>query len=456
MKTTKRFFRKYFLSTVLIFLLFLLVNVVLVKTIFFVVNIQTTRPDLHIRELADMVSFRNGEIHASEEITSILHEEDAWAMILNGSGTVIWEENLPPELPLSFDAIQIAKFSKWYLMDYPLLMWEHPAGLFVVGYPPNSLVKKNLILGKNYTSIGLVGTSLVFAANILLMLLLFWRNIHRVEKAVSPILTGIETMSEGKGIHLSEQGDLAEISAGLNKASDQLTKKDSARAEWINGISHDIRTPLSIILGYAGELEEDNRLPIDARIQAGIICKQGERMRKLVANLNLASKLEYSMQPLNKTLMSPVELARQVMSDFLNNGLGEEFDMAFQTSKGAEEFIIEGDSDLLARMLENLIHNSIIHNPSGCNIRIRVTEHMNNIIISIEDTGSGISKSLLKSINSEEVQSFAWNFSGESTHGLGLNLVRQIVKVHQGKIYFENINPHGLKIVIKLPIKDRI
>lgn len=456
MKTTKRFFRKYFLSTVLILLLFLLVNVALVKTLFFVVNSQTSRPDLHIRELADMVSFTNGEIHASEEIAALLREKDAWAMILNGSGTVIWEENLPPEIPLSYDVMQIAKFSKWYLKDYPVLAWEHPAGLFVVGYPPDSIVKNNFILDKNYVSIGLIGTALVFTANILLMLLLFWRNTHRVEKAVSPILTGIETMSEGREIHLAEQGELSKINAGLNKAADLLAKKDFARAEWINGISHDIRTPLSIMLGYAGELEEDNRLPIDVRTQAGIIRKQGERMGKLVADLNLTSKLEYSMQPINKTLISPVELVRQVMSDFINNGLGEEFDMDFQTKKGAEKIIIEGDFDLLARMLENLIHNSIIHNPIGCAIRISVIEQKNNITLNIEDTGSGIPESLLKRLNSGEVQSFTWSYSGEHVHGLGLNLVHQIVKAHKGKIGFENINPHGLKVVIALPIKDRI
>ncbi|WP_334196128.1 sensor histidine kinase, partial [Muricomes intestini] len=307
MKTVKHFFRKYFLSTILILLLFLLVNAVLVAGLFYVADSRASSPDLSIEKLADMVSVENGKIQVSEEMAPLLHTKNAWAMLLNENGMVLWEENLPAGLPHSYDATQIAKFSKWYLGDFPVLVWEHPAGLFVVGYPPDSVVKYNFVLDRNYVSISLIGTALVFVVNILLMLLLFWHNTHRVEKAVGPILTGIETMAGGKEIQLAEQGELAEINAGLNKAASQLAKKDSARAEWINGISHDIRTPLSIMLGYAGEIEDDNKLPTDTRAQAEIICKQGERLRKLVADLNLASKLEYSMQPMNRTLISPVE-----------------------------------------------------------------------------------------------------------------------------------------------------
>ena len=52
-----------------------------------------------------------------------------------------------------------------------------------------------------------------------------------------------------------------------------------------------------------------------------MICKQGEKLRRLISDLNLASRLEYAMQPLKKTLINPVELVRQCISDFLNNGL---------------------------------------------------------------------------------------------------------------------------------------
>ncbi len=103
-----------------------------------------------------------------------------------------------------------AQFSKWYLRDYPVRVWEHPAGLFVAGYPKYSVAKYTFSMDYNSLSSSLIGIAVIFFANILLKLNLFRRNTRRVEKAVSPILTGIETIAGGKTISLAEQGELAE------------------------------------------------------------------------------------------------------------------------------------------------------------------------------------------------------------------------------------------------------
>ena len=63
----------------------------------------------------------------------------------------------------------------------------------------------------------------------------------------------------------------------MNRAADYMRQKDNTRAEWIRGVSHDIRTPLSMVLGYASELEDDGNLPPDARKQAGIIRREAKR-----------------------------------------------------------------------------------------------------------------------------------------------------------------------------------
>ena len=111
---------------------------------------------------------------------------------------------------------------------------------------------------------------------------------------------GIQDLSRGSYQPLDERGELAEINAGLNRAGDYLMQKDNTRAEWIRGVSHDIRTPLSMVLGYASELEDDDTLPTDARQQAGMIRRQGERLRSLVEDLNLTTKLEYALQPIRR------------------------------------------------------------------------------------------------------------------------------------------------------------
>ena len=257
----------------------------------------------------------------------------------------------------------------------------------------------------------LVGAIAVFVFNLLLMIFLMLRNTRRVEKAMSPILRGIQDLSRGSYQPLDERGELAEISAGLNRAGDYLMQKDNTRAEWIRGVSHDIRTPLSMVLGYASELEDDDALPTEARHQAGMIRRQGERLKSLVEDLNLTTKLEYALQPIHRETVDLAEI---------------------------------GDAALLRRMLDNLIRNSIIHNPQGCHISVTVSAEDGRCTCTVTDDGVGMDAARLEALNREADVSSTQ--SGE--HGLGLKLVRQIVMAHGGTVQFRQAVPQGLEVSI--------
>ena len=125
-------------------------------------------------------------------------------------------------------------------------------------------------------------------------------------KSVQPIIGGIQALSTNEEVHIREKGLLSELAVNINKTSDilqtqsrQLRKRETARANWIAGVSHDIRTPLSMVMGYAGQLESDMKLSGNNRQKAAVIVQQSKRMRNLINDLNLASKLEYNMQPLH-------------------------------------------------------------------------------------------------------------------------------------------------------------
>ena len=266
-------------------------------------------------------------------------------------------------------------------------------------------------------------------------------------------MNGIQQLSKGKPVHLDESGKLSEIKSGLNKAGDYLMKKDNTRAVWIRGISHDIRTPLSIILAYSSEIEETPTLPETTRKQAGIILRQSEKLKNLVFDLNLTTKLEYSMQTIHKQTIDVVELARQVVSGILNNGIPEQFEIEFYEEQPGKVLQLNGNNLLLQRMLENLIHNSIVHNPTGCIIDFSVGSHENSCIFIISDNGHGMSGPQLNALNSNEDIFNSQKSEDDTEHGLGLKIVRQIVKAHQGTIQFSTIIPHGLNVIITLPIE---
>lgn len=449
MDTAKRFFHKYIFSTLLILLSFLIINVLLILGVLFTAWNNSTDPDISIAEISDGLNVdAQGTISADEDVAILLAEKNSWAMVLSNAGKVIWETSMPKNLPRQYTATEIAKFSKWYLGEYPVLVQGIPSGLLVIGCPPDSIVKYNFVSDATYISTTIWGIVLIVLINIILMLLIFLHNTRKVEKAVTPILNGIGTIAHGETVSLSEKGELAEVNTALNRAGQYISKKDKARAEWINGVSHDVRTPLSIMLGYSGEIEDNNSLPRSTREQAGIIRRQGEKLRCLIADLNLTSKLEYSMQPLNLEIIYPVELARQVITDFLNNGLDERYAIHFDASADESTITLQGDQSLLKRMLGNLIQNSISHNPEGCNINVILRKVKERCEFVICDDGVGIPEHQIGHFNNGDFSTKEYKASGETAHGFGLKLVYQIVHAHDGKIYFEANKPTGLCVKI--------
>ena len=455
MKPVERFFRKYFLSMVGIIVLFLLLNVVL----FFSMLIwawQTSTsetPDLSINEICDGIMMdEEGHFTTAEGLSGLLEENHAWAMILDDAGTVIFQRGLPKELPRRYTTTDVAKFSRWYLGDYPVYVREHPQGLLVVGGEKGSRAKYYFSVNESYVRKLFVGLAAVFSINIIVVVLLIWKNIRHIEKAVTPILRGIETVSSGQPVSLPEKGELAEINRQLNKAGAFIAKKDTARAEWISGISHDVRTPLSVMLGFAGQLEDDRALPASAREQAACIRKQGERLRSLISDLNLTSRLEYSMQPLRMKKVYLVELARQVVCEFLNGGLEERYGIAFCADQESESLPILGDEALLKRALGNLIQNSIVHNPQGCQISVSILCGEAGITVEVADDGAGVSAEKLKELTADHRRLESTDEKLNLRHGLGVLLVRQIVEAHKGTMIMESEPQKGFRTVLTFPV----
>lgn len=452
MESVYRFFRKYLLATALILTLFFVVNILVILGVLLFAENKSSAPYISIESICDGIYLQeDGNILANASVEQSLREKEAWAMILDDTGAVCWQLDLPAELPTHYTPTDIAKFSRWYLNDYPTYVYEHPAGLLVIGCAPDSLVKWSFSLDAKYITSLLFGPLVIIAANLFLFFALLWRNTRKVEHAVSPILHGIEQISDGKEVTLPERGELAEINKKLNHAGKHLLKKEQARAEWINGISHDIRTPLSYILGYAGKLEDNIALPADVREQAGTIRVQGEKLRRLIADLNLCSKLEYSMQPLSIKTIDLLEVIRQVIVQAIESGSNEQYSIDLQADP-CHSCLIQGDVSLLTRLLENLIGNSITHNQNGCNIRIIVSTEKDVCRLSVLDDGRGASDTIIQQLNDHHFVAKHYQASGEAAHGIGLRLVCQIVKVHHGTVCFTNLSPHGFNVTIEFPL----
>lgn len=194
MNTAERFFRRYIFSTIRIIALFFAVNVLLAGTFFFIAYLNgVADSNFPIEDFSDHVTALNGKLTADTQALKILHHANAWAMILNDDGTVIWEDGLPEELPHKYTATDIAMFSRWYLDDYPVNIWKRADGLLVIGFIPGSVFNHYISTSSAYIWPFCIGIGIAFMINIFLMLYLFVRGAHQVEKSMEPILNGIQS-----------------------------------------------------------------------------------------------------------------------------------------------------------------------------------------------------------------------------------------------------------------------
>ena len=281
----------------------------------------------------------------------------------------------------------------------------------------------------------------VLAVNVIVIILIYLTANAKLLKSVKPITKGIQDLPAGEPVHLRENGVLSELAMNINRTSDrlqmqqyQLKKKETARVNWIAGISHDIRTPLSMVMGYAGQLENDRNLSEEQRKKAAVIVRQSERMKNLVNDLNLTSRLEYNMQPLMKKEQNILSVVRQVVVDFMNMDIDEKYPILWTTGESVAACFGIADKELLKRAVSNLIQNSINHNADGCSIYVSVRQEEENNVICIEDDGIGVSDEKIASINHAPHYMACDTDTAEQRHGLGLLLVKQIMEVHNGKL----------------------
>ena len=453
MNNVQRFFKRYVYSSVRLFCFFIFVNIALFIALTVISGSQGSHSPTQLLEaITEDLQQSASSYVLSDNTIAKMEQENVWCMMIsNESGNVLWNYKLPSELPQHYTLGDVAEMTRWYLQEYPVFVSNQSDELLVIGYPKDSFWKISAYKTFASIKIDILGLVSLFLLNIVIVLILFVHNSRKVEKSIKPILTGIEEISAGKNTQLVEHGELAEINTKLNKVAITLQQRDMARANWISGISHDIRTPLSMVLGYSSSLETNNTLNAEQQEKVAAIRQQAAKIKYLIEDLNLTAKLEYDMQPLRVEKIHLVELARQVVCEFLDSNLDNSFSIDFITDSDSELLYINGDETLLKRAITNLIQNSIGHNPSGCEITVSVSCNNQNATVIIADNGIGIPAQKLKELNTKTHYMESTDEKLNLRHGLGVLLVRQIVDAHHGVIKIESKPQEGFKTTLTFP-----
>lgn len=372
--------------------------------------------------------------------------QGAWCMVIDGQGDVIWSENKPADIPAHYTLNDIARMTRWFLADYPVYVRTEDYGLLVLGLPKNTVGKYEIEYSMEWFHTLPQRILGILILNLCLAVLFACIFGFRLYRRLKQLMRGISDLRLEKSVKLKEKGIFKEVSQNLNQASQMIARKnaalaarDNARSNWIAGISHDIRTPLSVVTGYSETLAACGALSDENRKKAEVILSNSIKIKRLIEDLNLISSMEYDMQPSKKNPVKLCPLLRGVVTDILNNGLPARFSISLDLK--AERAVVLGDEALLERAIFNLIHNAVTHNEQGCAISISEDIAGNTAQILLSDNGSGIPAEVLAHI--KELP--------KTAHGIGLPMAYRIITVHGGS--FEAYNDHGFVVKIKLPLQ---
>lgn len=457
-----RNFGKFISKHFFIYLSVVILIVALDLLIFFftfngtVSNINKNNPVQTLEKISDNLTIQNGEYLLNNEYQKYLAMNNIWGIIIDDNGNVIWQHNLPKEIPLKYSLQDVATFSKGYIEDYPVFTWKQDNNLLVLGYPKNSYSK----FMTNYLPLSAIQKIpfillIMLVSNIAILFIVYYLSKRNVMLKVAPILNGIDKLSHGETVTLHINGELEEIGNRINETSLQLKKQNQARANWISGVSHDIRTPLSMIMGYADRISSTLNIEENTKKQADIIKSQSVKIKNLVQDLNLVSQLNYNVQPIQEQPVYFCKMIREIVVEYLNNEMNNKFEFELSLNSATEQIAIMGDERLLSRAIQNLISNSINHNESGCTISVNLEVNRNNLILTIGDNGKGISEKELEKIQSTPHYLQSTDDRLDLRHGLGLLLVKEIVSIHKGTVSISSELNKGFSTTISLPIKSQ-
>lgn len=242
--------------------------------------------------------------------------------------------------------------------------------------------------------------------------------------------------------------DMAEKLASAEKERKQLEK---TREEWMTGISHDLRTPLSTIEGYGHLLESGQYAWTEDELKdmGKMIREKGDYMTDLLEDFNLAFQLKNNSLPHSFVKMDVNELTRRIVLKFVNDITLQEIAFSFLGLDG--EINIMVDPRWFERMIDNLIFNAIKHNPRGTEITISLKPKGTFTSIIIKDNGKGMDDQTIERLFDRYYRGTNTEKSSEGV-GLGMSIAKAIAELHHGKISVESKLNSGTTIELSFPI----
>ena len=242
-------------------------------------------------------------------------------------------------------------------------------------------------------------------------------------------------------------GDMGRLVTSFNDMASELGGLELFRKDFINNFSHEFKTPIVSIKGFARQLERDDLTEEQRREYLDIIISESERLANMSGNVLLLSKLENQTIVTDKTRYRLDEQLRKCI--LLLEKSWTQKDLELDLDLNEVEFY--GNEEMVQHVWVNLLGNAIKFSPRGGTLGVRLTREGNDAVVTVGDTGPGMDDDTRRRI-------FEKFYQGDTAHaaegnGLGLSLVKRIVDLCQGSVDVESAPGQGSAFTVRLPVE---
>jgi two-component system, OmpR family, sensor histidine kinase BaeS len=268
------------------------------------------------------------------------------------------------------------------------------------------------------------------------------RSLRELTEATVAIAHG----NLGQQVRVRSKDELGELAASFNQMSVDLEQATRARRQMTADIAHDIRSPLSVLTGYAEALS-DGKLAGDAEVYK-ILNQETRHLGRLVDDLRTLSLADAGELPLVLQNIAPEELLARAANAHRVQAEGKKVALQVQAEASLPE--IQVDLERMAQVLGNLLRNALRYTPEGGKIHLSATLAGDLVCLAVSDNGAGIAAEDLPYIFERSYRGDRARNQVEGESGLGLAIARSLVEAQGGKISVESQLGEGAKFTIAL------
>lgn len=334
-----------------------------------------------------------------------------------------------------------SKLVKWLFFEGAMITIM-PLVAYVIPYCSFKLLSKSGL--QNYSAYALL-TFLPMTVLVGVTAYCFSRRFNRV---VSGLTKGLRSVADGDftiRLNTADGGPLSEAYADFNTMAEDLQSIQTLRKDFINNFSHEFKTPITAIRGFAELLQESDLTTEDRQQYLQVISDESSRLADLTNSTLLLSKLESQQVILNKTSFPLDEQIKRCA--ILLSSTWEQKHLAFSADLDPIQYT--GSEELMRHVWLNLLNNAIKYTPDGGEVSITLRADGPEIAVTVADTGIGMPEQV-------RAHMFDKYYQGDPSHtgkglGLGLSIVHRIVDLCGGRIETESIVNQGSSFTVFLP-----